>query len=36
MLNRPPRFESASDFAANGLAVVKANGKWGYIRAPSK
>jgi hypothetical protein len=26
-----PRFDDAKDFAANGLARVKVNGKWGYI-----
>ncbi|MDR3352519.1 MAG: WG repeat-containing protein [Zoogloeaceae bacterium] len=29
----PPRFEDAGNFAANGLAAVRENGKWGYIRA---
>ncbi|MDR2259954.1 MAG: WG repeat-containing protein [Azoarcus sp.] len=28
-----PRFDEAEDFAANGLAPVRVNGKWGYIRA---
>ncbi|MDR3158645.1 MAG: WG repeat-containing protein [Zoogloeaceae bacterium] len=26
-----PRYESAWDFADNGLAAVAANGKWGYV-----
>ena len=29
-----PRFDDAEDFAANGLARVEVNGKYGYIRAP--
>ena len=27
----PPQFEDANDFAANGLAQIKQNGKYGYI-----
>ncbi|MDR2032456.1 MAG: hypothetical protein LBP86_09475 [Azoarcus sp.] len=29
-----PRFGYAKGFAANGLARVEVNGKWGYIQAP--
>jgi hypothetical protein len=29
-----PRFDVAQPFAANGLAAVMAEDKWGYIRVP--
>jgi hypothetical protein len=32
----PPRFDGAQNFAANGLAAVKVNNKWGYINEQGK